>query len=109
MDEINLAGEFGEKVAFFRGRISAADDNQRLVAIARERTVADGAGTDAAIFVSCFRIQAQVVGGVAPVEIISEYASIGVDAPSSRTLKGRVFMSIEATSDVMMRVPYRSA
>ncbi len=62
VDQVNLAGELGEVGALLCRRVSAADDDEGLVAEAGERAVADGAGADAAVFEVGFGIEAEVVG-----------------------------------------------
>ena len=62
MQHVDGAGVLGQVGRLLDGRIAAADDDQRLVAEARQRTVADGAGADAAVLVLLLGRQAQVVG-----------------------------------------------
>ena len=48
MNHIDLGGELGEVARLFHRSVAAADHRQRLVAIARQRAVANSAGTHAA-------------------------------------------------------------
>ena len=61
MDHVDRRGVLGEVSGLFDGRVAAADDDQRLVAEARQGTVADGTRADAAILERFFRRQAEVV------------------------------------------------
>ncbi len=61
VDQVDDRGELGQVGRLFDGRVAAADDDQRAFAEARQRAVADGTGTDAAVLELLFRGQAQVV------------------------------------------------
>ena len=61
MDQIDRAGELGQVVGLFDGRIAAADDGQRLVAESRQRPVANGARADAAVLELLLGGQAEIV------------------------------------------------
>ena len=62
MDQIDAAGELGQIGRLFDGRVAAADDDQRLVAKARQGPVAHGAGAHAPVLIRLFRRQAQIIG-----------------------------------------------
>ena len=61
IDQVHVAGELGEVVAFFAGGVAAADDNQRLVAEARQAAVAHSAGGDAVVLEFGFGFEPEVV------------------------------------------------
>ena len=61
MDQIDDAGELGQIVGLFDGRIAAADHGQRLVAESRQRAVADRTRADAAVLELLFRRQPEIV------------------------------------------------
>jgi hypothetical protein len=65
MNQIHLAGERSQIGCFLNGRITTTDDDQRLIAKARQRSIADGTGTHAAIFELFFRWEAEVIGASA--------------------------------------------
>jgi len=43
MNQIDRTGELGQVVSFLGGRVTATDDDQRLIAESRQRAIADGA------------------------------------------------------------------
>ena len=61
MDEVDLAGVLGQIGRLLDGRIAAADDHERLVAEARQRPVAHGAGGDAVVLVFLLRWDPEIV------------------------------------------------
>jgi hypothetical protein len=62
MDQVKLAGEFGQVTALFGGAVTATDDHQRLVAKPRQGAVAHGAGRDTEILKLLLRLQPEVIG-----------------------------------------------
>ena len=93
VDEVDRAGELGEVVALLRRRVAAADDDQRLVAEARQRPVADGAGADAAVLEPLLRLQAQVVGAGAGRD--DDRVRLDASSPAESVMtNGRRFRSI---------------
>ena len=108
MDQVDVAGELRQVRRLLDRRVAAADDDERLVAEARQRPVADGAGGDAVVLEAVLRRQAEVVGPRAG----GDDDGLGLDRlPPSRvcSVNGCLLKSTLTMSSVMMRVPKLTA